>query len=154
VLGIAAASGRVGYIFLLKGRPHGWGLSRKAAESADEAARLAKEWIDRFRPEVVVTEEIAERSKKGEKTRAIIAAVASLAADCEVYDISVPRPRRYKNKYAEIEALTDRFPELRERLPRQPKLWESEPRNTTVFEALALALEVLDRESLPEPSGE
>jgi hypothetical protein len=147
VLGIAAASGRVGYVFLRKGRPQCWGLSRKAAESEEEAIRLAKVWIERFRPEVVVTEKVTEKSRKGKKTKAIIAAIANLAANTEVYDISVPRPRRYKNKYAEIEALTDRFPELRERLPKQPRLWESEPRNTTIFEALALALVEVDRES-------
>lgn len=151
VLGIAAASGRVGFVLMFRGKPCQWGLSRTAAKTATEAARIAKDWIIRFRPDVVVIEEITGKCRKGKRAKANIAAIASLAADAELYDVSVPRPHRFRNKYAEAEALAERFPELRPRLPKKRPLWDSEPRNTTIFEALVLALEVVDREQASEP---
>lgn len=146
VLGIAVASGRVGYVLMFRGKPCQWGLSRTAAKTVTEAERIARSWIVRFRPDVVVTEDIVAKCRKGKRAKANIQAIAALAAEAELYDIAVPRPHRYGNKYAEAEALAERFPELRPRLPNKRPLWDSEPRNTTIFEALILALEVVDRE--------
>ena len=70
VLSVAAASGRVGYVYLVDGRLRDWRISGKAAGSPGNAARLAQAWIDRLRPEVVVTEKVEEAAKKGEKTKA------------------------------------------------------------------------------------
>lgn len=148
VLGIAVASGRVGYVLIFSGKPCQWGLSRKAAKDPAEATKRATAWIARFRPDVVVTEKITVGCRKGEKARTIIEAIAAVTADAEVYDVSVPRPRQHANKFAEAEALADRFPALRPWLPPPRQLWESEPRKTTIFEALALAVVVVDREEL------
>lgn len=152
VLGIAVASGRVGYVLMFSGKPCQWGLSRKAAKDTADATKRVTAWIARFRPDVVVTEKITVGCRKGEKAKSIIEAIAAVAADAEVYDVSVPRPHRHANKFAEAEALVDRFPALRPWLPPPRQLWESEPRNTTIFEALALAVVVIDREGLPAES--
>lgn len=146
MLAVAAASGRVGYVFLVNGTLYSWQLSRKAAQGPEDAARLTKSWIDRLHPTVVVTEKITKRCRKGKTVQALIEAIARVAEHEPLFDVSVPRQCRYANKYVEAEALVDRFPELRPRLPKPRKLWDSEPRNTTIFEALALALEVVDRE--------
>lgn len=146
VLGIAVASGRVGYVLMFQGKPCQWGLSRKAAKSEEEATKRVTAWIARFRPDVVVTEKVSVSCRKGEKAKSIIQAIAGVAADAEVYDVSVPRPHQHANKFAEAEALADRFPALRPWLPPPRKLWDSEPRKTTIFEAVALALVVVDRE--------
>lgn len=145
VLGIAVASGRVGYVFLVDRKLYGWSISRQAAKSPQDAARRTKLWIERMRPNVVVTEQMTRGCRKGATSRAIIAAAAKVAAEEELFDIEVPRPKRFPNKFAEAEALADRYPELRPRLPKPRRLWDSEPRNITLFEALALALEVIDR---------
>ena len=110
------------------------------------ARRIAGQWIVRFRPDVVVTEKTSAQCRKGENTKAIIKAIASVAAQAETYDVAVQRPRPVPNKYAEAEALADRFPDMRPRLPDPRNLWDSEPRNITIFEALVLALAIVDRE--------
>ena len=145
VLAVAAASGRVGYVFLIEGKLYDWRLSRKASRRPEEAAKRAEIWIRRLQPEVVVMEKIDGASRKSERTRAIIAAIAEVAANEYVYDVAVSRPRSHANKYEEAAALAERFPELRPWVPRPRKLWESEPRDVTYFEALSLALTVLDR---------
>lgn len=151
VLGIAVASGRVGFVLMFRGRPCQWGLSRTAAESVADAKRIAGQWIARFRPDVVVTEKTTTRCRKGKKTKELIEAIASVAAEAELYDLAVPRPKPVPNKYAAAEALADRFPDLQPRLPDPRNLWDSEPRNITIFEAVALALVVVDREESPMP---
>ena len=143
VLAIAVATGRVGYVFLVDKKLYGWSLSRKAASSAEQAARFAKDWIDRMRPDVVVYEKITDRCRKGDAVRAAIEAIARVAEVEPLFDVAIPRPHRFPNKFEEAEALANRFPELRLRVPKPRKLWDSEPRNTTIFEALALALEVI-----------
>ena len=142
VLAIAVATGRVGYVFLVDKKLYGWSLSRKTAESTEQAARFAKDWIDRMRPDVVVYEKITDGWRKGEAVRAVIGAIALVAEDEPLFDVAIPRPHRFLNKFEEAEAFADQYPELRPRLPKRRKLWNSEPRNTTIFEALVLALEV------------
>jgi hypothetical protein len=59
----------------------------------------------------------------------------------------VPREHRYPNKYAEADALVDRYPELAPWKPMKRRFYDNEPRNTVLFEALALADQILARES-------
>ena len=109
VLAIAVATGRVGYVFLVDKKLYGWSLSRKAASSAEQAARFANEWIDRMRPNVVVYEKITDRWRKGDAVRAAIEAIARVAEVEPLFDIAVQRPKRYANKFEEAEALANRF---------------------------------------------
>ncbi len=145
MLSIAAASGRVGYVFLIDGALRDWKMSRKAGKDPEEAGKCAGIWIKRLRPDAVVTEKLDDHTRKGERTRAVIAAIAAVASNGGLYDVSVRRPRDHRNKYEEAAALSGRFPSLRPWLPKGRKLWESEPRSVTYFEALALALVVIDR---------
>ncbi|WP_206078982.1 hypothetical protein [Allomesorhizobium camelthorni] len=142
---MAVASGRVSYVFLVKGTLYSWRISRQASKSPAETARMVESWIHQLRPDVVVTETITKHCRKGETTIALIEAVARVATDAPLLDVSVSRPHRYRNKYVEAEALADRFTELRPWVPKPRKSWDSEPRSTTLFEALALALEVIDQ---------
>ena len=148
MLGIAVASCRVGYVFLVDRKLYGWSISRQAAASPKEAARFVKAWIHRMHPDVVVMERVHKRCRKGRSARAIIAAIATVAANAELYDIAIPRVQRFPNKYLEADHLVGLYPELRPRLPKPRNLWDSEPRNTSIFEALALALDVIDRKSV------
>lgn len=144
VLAVAAATGRVGYMFLDCGIPRDWKYSKTAFRSPKDARKHAEAWIAYYNPDVMITERITKHSRKGARTRRIIATIASVAANGAPNDIVVPRVQAHKNKYAEARALAKRFPELRPRLPRKPRCWQSEPFGTICFEALSLALQVID----------
>lgn len=143
VLAIAAASGRVGYVVLEDMEVMTWGLSRKASAGAQEAASAAAKWIERIRPDVVVTEKVLARSKKGERTRVVIAAIAEVVDLADVAHIAVARWQGHRNKFAEAAALAEDYPRLAHLLPKVRKPWDPEPKTTVYFEALALALAAL-----------
>lgn len=143
VLAIAAATGRVGYAFIIGGKLMDWGQSRKASKSPDLAAKQAELWIGQLKPDVVVTEKESAISTKGTKTWQIISALARVASNAKLLDVTVFRERDFKNKYEEAEYLGQRFPEISAWIPRKRKIWEPEPRNTILFEALALACGVI-----------
>ncbi len=86
-----------------------------------------------------MTEKVTEAAKKGEKTKAIVLAIAERAAQNYVLDVSVARTQGYANKYEEAEALARRYSDIRPWLPRKRRFFDNEPRNTVLFEALSLA---------------
>ena len=139
VLTIAAASGRVGYVFLENMSVLTWGLSRKASRGEAEAAACAAAWIEQLRPDVVVTERVLPRSRKAPLTRAVIGAIATVAERADLLHLSVARWQGYPSKFAEAEALARDHPELAHLVPKPRQPWDTEPRTTVYFEALALA---------------
>ncbi|MCU7838886.1 MAG: hypothetical protein KZQ94_05855 [Candidatus Thiodiazotropha sp. (ex Troendleina suluensis)] len=144
VLAIAAASQRVGYVYLIKGDLKDWRVSEKAAKSPGDAAYEMQKWINELTPEVVVTEKIENAIKKGEMTKAVIAAMARVAEQNYVLDVSVQRTQKHQSKYEEAMELAERYPDIAAWLPKKRRFFDSEPRNTVLFEALALA-EAVDR---------
>ncbi len=140
VLAVAAATGRVGYVFMIDGEPYDWGLSLKASVSVESAYEHATRWIAYYQPEVLVAERVGPDSRKGAYTRSLIDAMAKAAQDAGVVWALVDRRQGYANKYVEAEALADRFPQLRGDVPKKRRLWESEPRKTIIFEAVVLGL--------------
>lgn len=143
MLSVAAASGRVGYVYLVGGKLKDWRMSGKAAESPSAAAEQTQKWINRLKPEVVVTEKPVEAAKKGDKTKEIIGAIASTAEHNYVLDVSVVREHGFANKYEEAEDLAKRYPEIMAWLPKKRRFFDNEPRNTVLFEALSLAETVM-----------
>lgn len=144
VLSVAVATGRVGYVCFENGKPIDWALSGAASRSPKDAVRYARKWIALLHPDTLITEKVAKRSRKGPKTRALIEAIATEAANHELHDIALPRQQHYPNKYVEAQCYVERFPDLRPLLPAKPKIWETEPQKITYFEAVALALPVID----------
>lgn len=61
-----------------------------------------------------------------------------------VHDMAVERRQLFANKYEEAAALAERFSELAPFTPKPRRIWDKEPLNTTYFEAVALALAVID----------
>lgn len=143
VLAVAAASGRIGYVLMLGGRLVDWGMSNKAAEAPALAAEQIQKWINSMQPNVVVTERPEDASKKGDKTKHLIAAMANIAEHNYLLDVSVPRLQDYQNKYEEAAALAEQFPDLKPWLPKPREVQDNEPRATVLFEALSLALFVI-----------
>lgn len=139
VLAIAAATGRVGYVFLIGGKLRDWGLSKKASKNAALAAGQTRIWIAELDPDVVVTEKVSSMSSKGWKTKNIIEAISKVASNAKLLDVCVTRISDFKNKYEEAKHLGELFPEISIWVPRPRRIWEPEPRNTILFEALALA---------------
>ena len=133
VLAIAVATGRIGHVFFRAGTLTDWGLSKKASKSTANATEHAKSLIDDLNPDVVITEEVGKHSRKGSKTKELIAAVQRVAAKAKLLDITVRREQQHDNKYAEAATLADHFPDIRPWLPRRPRIWESEPRNMIYF---------------------
>jgi hypothetical protein len=152
ILAIASSHHRVGYVFLIDKDLKDWHLSKKAARSKLEAVGEVQGWINTLKPDVVVSEKVAG-SRKSEHTREIMAAIAHLASQNYVLDITVERKQLYANKYDEAEALVHLYPELKPWLPRKRKFYDKEPRNIVLFEALALALVVLKRPTTTLAAG-
>ncbi len=122
-----------------------WNISVKATRSANELAGWVQGLINELKPDVVVSEKIDDDCRKGRKSRRLINTVTELAAHNFVLDVSVVRPRQFQTKYGEAEALAVQYPELKGRLPRKKRrFYDFEPRAMVLFEALALALEVID----------
>ncbi len=83
------------------------------------------------------------RSKKGERTRTVIAVIAAVADVADVAHIAVVRWQGHRNKFAEAAALAEDHPRLAHLLPKVRKPWDPEPKTTVYFEALALVLAAL-----------
>jgi len=143
MLALAAASGRVGYVYLVGDRLKDWRVSEKAAKSPAKAAEQTQKWINELKPDVIVTEKVEEAAKKGDKTKEIIAAIACTAEHNYVLDVSVKREHDHASKYEEADALAKRYPDITAWLPKKRRFYDNEPRNTVLFEALSLAEAVL-----------
>lgn len=121
-----------------------WRASRKGARSADNAVSILRIWLETYQPDCIIIENTDMAQRKGDKKRGILSTLARVAEDHEALNIEVIRQQEYVNMYEEAEALAVRYPQLRPWLPKQPPIWMPEPRNTVYFEALAMALQVLD----------
>lgn len=139
VLAVAAATGRVGMALLVGWELKLWDCSSVAADSPESAAWAIKSWIESCDAKIAITEAVTKSSRKGDKTKALIAAMHRQALDDGLLTIAVVRPRNHKNKYIEAEELILKYPELRHRQPKREKIYHTEPRSTVIFEALALA---------------
>lgn len=141
-LSIAVGTGKIGYVFVVDGELMDWGLSLSAAKSQGKAAAKVAEWIKLYAPSVIVTERLTRHMRKSEQTLLNIEAIEKLAQDSDIHHLDVERVQLYANKQEEIQALTDRYPQIANWAPRKRRLWESEHPNTVLFEALSLTEEV------------
>jgi hypothetical protein len=148
ILAFAAASNRVGAVLLVGDKLMDWQMSSKASRDSVIAAAYAQKLINILTPDIVVTERPEDAKRKGLRTKDIIDAIAVTAANNYVLDVSVKRGQKYANKYAEADALAERYPDLAAWKPEKRRFFDNEPRNTVLFEALALAEFVLNRADL------
>jgi hypothetical protein len=146
VLAIAAASTKLGHVFLIDGTPFDWGTSKESSGSPQRAYQYTQKKIAYYRPELLVTELVTDRSKKGQYSRSLIDMVAKAAQDADVQWCLVAREQKYANKYQEAQALALRFSELKASLPPPRKWWQTEDQRMIIFEALALGLNVIDEQ--------
>lgn len=144
VLSVAVASGRAGFVYLQGTKLFDWGITVKGVKDPTEIAGFVQSLINELKPDVVVTEKCDEASRKGRKTRQLICAIAETASHNYVLDVSVKRARNHPSKYEEADQLVKRYPDLIGYLPkRKRRIFDFEPRNMILFEALALAEQVI-----------
>lgn len=144
VLAIAVASGKVGYVYLQGGTLRDWGITVKAAKTGSDLVGFVQGLINDLKPDVVVTEDHTAGCRKGARAKRLIATLAELASHNAVLDVSVERPRNHPSKYEEAQELAARYPEIAGYLPaRKRRIYDFEPRGMVLFEALALAEEVI-----------
>lgn len=148
ILSIAAATGRIAYVYLIGDRLMDWRISDKASTSTSEAKAASERWIETLQPDVVVTEIAVSKTRKGDNTRQLIDAIAEAAETAKVLDVKVTREQTFANKYEEAAALAERYPELLPWVPRRRRFFDNEHRNTVLFEALALAQSILRNPAL------
>jgi len=121
-----------------------WQVSRKGARNPKAAATQMRKWIDEFRPDILISENPDTASRKGEKNTNILRAIAAVCEDNPALNMIVTRAQRYKNLYEEAAILAMRYPQLMQWSPKKQPIWKSEPRNVIYFEALSMALLILD----------
>lgn len=146
VLSIAVANGKIGYVMLTGYKLDDWGISQTASQSPEQAAAKAREWIEQFKPEAVVTEARGSNRYKRGQTLALMKAVEQSARDSDAINVRIEKVRNFNDKYQEARALAQKYPDLMPRLAKKPKCWKSEPRRMILFEALALALRLKQTE--------
>lgn len=144
VLGVAAASTKLGHIFLIDGVPYDWGASKESSGSPQQAFEYTRKKIAYYRPDLLVTELVTDESKKGQYSRSLINMIAKAAQEANIKWCLVARNQAYANKYQEAQALAKRFPELKATLPGRRYWWQTEDPRMIIFEALALSLSIID----------
>lgn len=144
VLALAVAYGKLGYVLLIDGVLKDWHCSREASLEATRGRSLLRKVIARLEPDLVVIEDPHGGTRKFGKSRDVLLTLAQELTDSATPHQCVTREQSFANKYVEAEALAKRFPEIAPWLPNTPKIWESEPANTIYFEALSMAVTVLE----------
>ena len=138
VLSIAVGSGKIGFVFISRGKVCDQGLSAKAASSPEAAAEKALEWIEFYQPQEIVVEALTPQTRKSGQTIQNIHAIDQMAHNIGLPVRGVERIQNHANKYDEIDALALQYPELEGWKPKRRQPWESEPKTTAIWEALAL----------------
>ena len=93
-----------------------------------------------FKSKPNVLEAIVDKTLKGQRSRAITAALSRVVRDKpDLLDVTMERAQAFPNKYDEAEALAVEFPALEPYLPKRRRLWDTESPRTILFEAVALA---------------
>ena len=139
IMAFAAHHNRIGFVFLIGDQPMDWQLSYQAATSPSLARKKVAEWLRCYQPDFVLTEEMLGSQRKGQKALALIAAIAEVAEVSPAKHCPRRRQQPFANKYVQIEALCERFPQMRAVAPKARRFYDPEPPYVTLFEALALA---------------
>lgn len=139
LLAVAAATGRIGYVFFVGHQLVDFDLSRKGYKNSNHAAGMLQHWIMTLKPDIVVTERLTEKSKKGSRARKITKTFALIASHNYVHDVSITMDREGRTRYEQAKHLADIYPDIASRLPHKPKFYESEDRAMILFDALTLA---------------
>lgn len=138
VLGLSASMGHVAYVYLDGENLLDWEISREAAQSTSKADKYVRKLIKKLKPDFIVTEDVTCVVHKGDAMKAIIETITRTANHSVPLNVTIERPKHFKNKYEEAQQLTQKHTDLKPWLPAGRRCWEAEPRTMVAFEALAL----------------
>jgi hypothetical protein len=144
VLAIAVAYGKMASVLLIDGRLKDWQCSREAGLAVTKGRSFLRLAVQRYSPDLVIIENPHGPTRKSGIARSVLYALAQELEDSGTAHLLVRRIQPFANKYEEARALAQRFPEIKPWLPHTPKIWDSEPIETIYFEALSMAVAVLD----------
>ena len=132
-----------------------WGTTAAARRTTARHLSSLKHLIDRFAPDILVTEDGARQgSSRRRETRLLLKRIRRFAKRHQV------RVRMYsraeveeafsvvgaRNKHQIATMIADWFPELAARLPKPQKPWTGENRSMNVFDAVSFALTFFHQE--------
>ena len=145
LLAVAINTQRMGCVFFAGHELKDWRAMTKPTRSQSDAAEALQRLINNFAPDVVVTQQ--HRSVQGKRfhNKDLRAALNRTAAQNFVLDVTIERPREFANKYEEASALAELYPELRHEVPPARRSFDHQPARLILFDALALAHQVLQR---------
>lgn len=143
LLSLAICSRRIGYAVFVGDELADWAVSKKAARTEANARKVLEGWLDNLAPDAVVSEELTETTRKGGRTLGLMRVVAEVLKERGLLHVRIVRERLFKTKYIEAQHLAKRFPALAAWTPVRKKFYHEEPWAVTLFEAVALGLQVL-----------
>ena len=139
-----------GFAFAVLAGPHqllDWG-TREVKTEKDYVPAVG-ELCDQYEPHMMALErELGSRRSKRGPIR--IRAAASVAAEKEIATVKFSRKQVNEwfgasTKHEVALRIADRFPELKERLPRERSVGSSEDERMNIFDAISFALTVLEK---------
>jgi Holliday junction resolvasome RuvABC endonuclease subunit len=149
VLAIDPSSAGFGFVVLEDPtRLVDWGVAEVWSRSARAFLARVESLVDRYKPNLVVLEEVAA-IKQRKRTIRLISSVVSYAATRHITVVKVSRSQvraafgGEPTKHDIAVSIATVFPELVPRLPPKRKLWTSEKERMNIFDALSFALTAL-----------
>jgi Holliday junction resolvasome RuvABC endonuclease subunit len=129
-----------------------WGVKETKKNKNTRTLTLIEDLIDRYQPSVMVVEDYEGKgSRRCDRIGELINYISKLASQRKIKARSVSRLKVKQvfsesgasNKYEIALDIAKRFPELAPRLPRFRKPWMSEDYRMSIFDAVALGLNIL-----------
>ena len=142
-LAFAVGYRKIGIVALQYGKLHNWQIAKAAYSNTSKLEALVNSLIDAHDPSVVVVERTDGKCRKGDETQCRIVAISEIAKARKRLVREVAREHDFENKYEEAKALVETYPELKSLVPKKVPCWKHEPRLMIMFEALAMADQVM-----------
>jgi len=121
-----------------------WHCSSQGAKSPEAAAAQFKIWVQKYKPDIVVFEDLQSAKRKALRQKLILKTLYTVARNRRVKHLKIRREKAHRNRYDEAAILAKRFPTLKHLVPKKPPIWQAEARTLVFFEALTLAIPVID----------
>lgn len=145
LLAVSINRKRMAYVFLIGNQLKEWRTMTKPTQSSAEAAAAMATLIEDFEPDVVVTERLPRTANITSHVSQLKSALIRAAEESRLLNIVLHRSHEYANKYEEAESLAKFFPEIAPWVPEKRRFFDHEPAHLVLFDALALAFDVLKR---------
>jgi hypothetical protein len=135
--------------------PVDWGMSDiPAREKVRRCLRRLSLLLDRYRPDVLLIRDVPQRCTKGRIAK-LLAAIEEEARGRGVFTVAVSRKQirdafaylGSPSRYAIVEAIAKHIPMLASYAPPVRRIWNGEDRRMGLFDAVALAVVFLSRET-------